>query len=1525
MSALLLTAWLLVDASSCPALVGSAANPALHLQRQPDGALLLRLREDAPLSAQERERGLPVVITHDGPVLRTSAASGGARDARWHTLSSIGGNLRSGGLIPLEWLRQGLVVRDEGLAPRTALRNVAPPDPWASRAFLCLEVSRQGLHQLSHQWLADELGHSLASLPDPRRWNLVHNGRVEPVLAEGCEDGSFDEGDRLIFWAELTKPPVEELGPDTRQDPWCAREIYFLALGDGPGARLAQETGEIVETNPDRYVSPLSFPDTLLVEEENHFSRLTYVQEEPAPDHMFWTTGIYGGTLRQVTFNAPGLDPYNTLPLSLRVCLRGLGAPSEEGEPDVYQRMRLYVNNQGGSALEVGADGSWRNQDLRIATFGPEVFPDHSAFFAGENTLYLAGVDEAPAGPYSSAMLNWIELAYQRHYLAHEGQLLFSADPDLDGAVVNFEVAGFPGGDIHLFKVGRSHLRNAIVRQLGSSYRLRFQDEFSAGTRYVAAADAALLNPAAARAVEARHLADITDGAQALVVVADSLMRAGAEDILRPMLEERFSAGGALVLSDRWIYDEFSHGRNRPHAIRDLVARAWSTWSTAPRWLLMVGDGILMPRSTQPGREPVLPLMYEQVYKWGAASSDDWYVRDLSGGTLPTLVSRWPAATPEDLQNMVEKVLAYEQAPAEAWQNSLLFTSGARAQDEGVFMEGTEDLIRLRVPERFFLRRINAGEEGGAYIGSRTELINLLNQGQLIANYAGHGGGAVWEDNALFSSDDVSLLDNGQRLAFITNATCFIGSLDYQGALGRALLDSGPVGAIGVLGSTGLGFRDTGLELVADFIELACANPQLAVAEVLREAKDRLWLRHVPGREGSEEALRAEAVVVMNVILGLPWQRLRRPSEGQVAVANPLVRAGEMVQVSGEGALPGGTGRMEIYSSRARPAQTGADFVNGVTTVRPVADGQGRWTAQVESPASLAGGATGSVRVWMPDNTAQGHSAVSWFQNPDSLSQAILWRAAILPDPPRPELSLDVEIFVSGPNPPDSLAALLSAQLRDGSLEDLRLPMRAQTGDPQRLRGSHSVGPWPDSTLVGLRFVQFAAQQVDTTTTSWYWLEAARPRISWNALAQRDELGRVVLSLENGGDGDAPPLAVLVKGRDGSLLASLSASPLARDSTSRLPITLPDRPLDDSLFVSAGWDPRLGGPWPVTLAVAATPAILRAGVLQSPAAGLQVGLPLAMEERVVALAPLHVGGATASQPSLELISSAYSMDWLDGQAPGQVQGSLLLTGLDSARAAGTGLVVWHREAGLFLANPLGDVTSPAGDTLRLDFLLSAGDGFAAGRFQDLEAPSLRLEVEGQVFADGGYVAPGGTLSWRVEDPSGVDPRPHAVAVHVRGRLLEPHEFSLRSDSEGRGLVVQAQLDEDLPRGEPFVASLACRDAAGNEASLSTTLRLGQVLALRHAGNYPNPFQRETRFVFSLTGVADRVAIDIYTVSGRRIRRLEAQGPLINYAELEWDGRDRAGDVVANGVYFWRLTAEGPEGRVEYTGKTARLK
>jgi hypothetical protein len=78
-------------------------------------------------------------------------------------------------------------------------------------------------------------------------------------------------------------------------------------------------------------------------------------------------------------------------------------------------------------------------------------------------------------------------------------------------------------------------------------------------------------------------------------------------------------------------------------------------------------------------------------------------------------------------------------------------------------------------------------------------------------------------------------------------------------------------------------------------------------------------------------------------------------------------------------------------------------------------------------------------------------------------------------------------------------------------------------------------------------------------------------------------------------------------------------------------------------------------------------------------------------------------------------------------------------------------------------------------------------------------------------------------------------------------------------------------------------------------------------------NYPNPFSTSTQFVFTLTGavIPQEFTIQIMTVTGKVVREITVDelGPIKigrNITEYTWDGTDEYGDILANGVYLYRV-------------------
>ena len=72
-------------------------------------------------------------------------------------------------------------------------------------------------------------------------------------------------------------------------------------------------------------------------------------------------------------------------------------------------------------------------------------------------------------------------------------------------------------------------------------------------------------------------------------------------------------------------------------------------------------------------------------------------------------------------------------------------------------------------------------------------------------------------------------------------------------------------------------------------------------------------------------------------------------------------------------------------------------------------------------------------------------------------------------------------------------------------------------------------------------------------------------------------------------------------------------------------------------------------------------------------------------------------------------------------------------------------------------------------------------------------------------------------------------------------------------------------------------------------------------------NHPNPFNAGTNIEFSVPRVS-HVTLSIYNSSGEKIRTL-VDGPLAaGYKAVYWDGKNQDGEMVASGVYVYRLVA-----------------
>ncbi len=208
---------------------------------------------------------------------------------------------------------------------------------------------------------------------------------------------------------------------------------------------------------------------------------------------------------------------------------------------------------------------------------------------------------------------------------------------------------------------------------------------------------------------------------------------------------------------------------------------------------------------------------------------------------------------------------------------------------------------------------------------------------------------------------------------------------------------------------------------------------------------------------------------------------------------------------------------------------------------------------------------------------------------------------------------------------------------------------------------------------------------------------------------------------------------------------------------------------------------------------------------------------------------------------------------------------------------------------------------------------------------------MDLYFEGQEdFFDGDYVSTQPTMIVRISDESGINLTQevgHRIELSIDNKIKKDvtEYFVYDKDSYRSG-----QLRYSLPALSPgnHTLTLTAWDNVNNLTEREVNFRtiLVNELALEQVVNYPNPFKEDTHFTFqfqSPTGHGD-VTIRIYTVTGRLIQEIETMArPGFN--RVYWDGRDRNGDKLANGVYLYKIIVDDGQRKIEKIEKLAVLR
>ena len=331
-----------------------------------------------------------------------------------------------------------------------------------------------------------------------------------------------------------------------------------------------------------------------------------------------------------------------------------------------------------------------------------------------------------------------------------------------------------------------------------------------------------------------------TNGADLLIIAHKSLIPSAA-----PLVSLRQSQGMVVSVVDiEDVYDEFSFGTHGPQAIKNFLARANSSWTKKPKYVIFLGDADLDPRNYEGvGDFDLVPTkLIDATYN--ETASDDW-LSDFDNDGIGEIPSgRLPVRTPAEANLAISKIVNF--TPTNAPQSALLVADDPTGYyfNFEIANDEVEAQLNSLVPS-MIVQRINKRTDPNAHDNIISKAFGTVSvplppgQGQALINYSGHGNVNTWTGSNIFTSGDASAAYNDNRLPLVLVLNCLNGYFQDPRLEGiaEALIKAPNGGAVAVFASSGETIPDGQHDMNHQVYVLLYGSPTVPLGDAIKQAK----------------------------------------------------------------------------------------------------------------------------------------------------------------------------------------------------------------------------------------------------------------------------------------------------------------------------------------------------------------------------------------------------------------------------------------------------------------------------------------------------------------------------------------------------------------------------------------------------------------------------------------------------------------------------------------------------------------
>ena len=608
------------------------------------------------------------------------------------------------------------------------------------------------------------------------------------IVVTGADDGSFDEGDRILFYGQGPVNMVTSTGSyfSYERNPYTDTTYYFLCVdSDIEGLRVGEQPS--VATG-DENLAVNVFLDYYYHESE---------ELSPYASGRVWygdlITGQEGG-FKEFEVELPDMLVGN----GVRVESRVLGRCKPKAA------YNLKVNN-------VGLVVSHPIDAFKEREYGKEHRINKLSRPTTNHITLRYDFDEFEGNPMlfiDYFVLNyWRELNYRGHdfrFRVIPSQLVISP--------TRVKVKGAPD-TVSLWDV------TDPIHPVGQAFEMQADGLFFGidgydERRYRMFDFEGLSQVASCRLIPNQNLHGLESAE--LLIVAPRVFWEQAQSFAAFHVEN--DAMECVVADMAEIYNEFGTGTPDPTALRDFIRMLYQRSNGNMKYVLLLGKGTHDYRCIKGVDNNFVPTYetasnaYQEV---ASMCSDDYFalMDDDEGqgceGLVDIGVGRIPITTPEQGDAVLAKIRHYTDPDAThgLWKNNHLLMAD---NDIKAYANNANELgsildtawLDVTVKKLYFGSYPVVATPSGSRIPTANRILHeYFDQGIGVLSYTGHGGVKSLSSEWVLALADILSLDNCDKLPFVHTATCEFSKFDNPGVVsgGELMLLQPQGGAIALL------------------------------------------------------------------------------------------------------------------------------------------------------------------------------------------------------------------------------------------------------------------------------------------------------------------------------------------------------------------------------------------------------------------------------------------------------------------------------------------------------------------------------------------------------------------------------------------------------------------------------------------------------------------------------------------------------------------------------------------------------